>query len=58
MKYVKSEKGGEIFSVDDFEEKTSKKLPNYQNGSKYAICPTCGSSVQIIGGEKNKVQSH
>lgn len=48
---------GEIIDVTDFEEKTHKLFPYYQTGSKYALCPTCGSSVQLIGGENNNTGS-
>ena len=56
MKYFKLINGG-TYHIDEFEEKTNKKLPYYQNGSKYALCPTCGSSIQLIGGGNNNTQS-
>lgn len=51
MKYFKLINGG-TYHIDEFEERTNKELPYYQNGSKYALCPTCGSSIQLIGGGK------
>ena len=56
MKYFKLISGG-TYHIDEFEEKTNKELPYYQNGSKYALCPTCGSSIQLIGGENNNTQN-
>lgn len=56
MKYFKLI-DGRTYHIDDFEEKTNKELPYYQNGRKYALCPTCGSSIQLIGGENNNTQS-
>lgn len=56
MKYFKLINGG-TYHIDVFEEKTNKELPYYQNGSKYALCPTCGSSIQLIGGENNNTRS-
>lgn len=56
MKYFKLI-NGETYHIDEFEEKINKDLPYYQNGSKYALCPTCGSSIQLIGGENNNTQN-
>lgn len=56
MKYVKLITGIP-FSIDKFEDKTNKNAPYYQNGKKYALCPNCGSSVQIIGGKNNLTQN-
>lgn len=56
MKYVKL-MTGIPFSIDKFEDKTNKNAPYYQNGKKYALCPNCGSSVQIIGGKNNLTQN-
>ncbi len=56
MKYFKLINGG-TYHIDEFEEKTNKELPYYQNGRKYALCPTCGSSIQLIGGENNNTHS-
>lgn len=57
MKYVKIEQQGQSFSVLNFEKETNKLFPFYQNGAKYALCPTCGSSVQIINGRNNSVKN-
>lgn len=51
MKYFKLINGG-TYHIDEFEERTNKESLYYQNGSKYALCPTCGSSIQLIGGGK------
>ena len=51
MKYFKLINGG-TYHIDEFEDKTNRELPYYQNGSRYALCPTCGSSIQLIGGGK------
>ncbi|MFJ8517718.1 hypothetical protein [Lysinibacillus xylanilyticus] len=48
---------GKIIDVADFENETHKNHPYFQNGGKYAICPTCGSSVQLIGGGNNSTGS-
>lgn len=56
MKYFKLINGG-TYHIDEFEEKTNKDLPYYQNGNKYALCPTCASSIQLIGGENNNTQN-
>ncbi|MFR1820600.1 MAG: hypothetical protein ACLSXK_04755 [Lactococcus petauri] len=48
---------GRLIDVHSFEEETRKEFPYYQNGKKYAVCPTCGSSVQLIGGENNREHS-
>lgn len=56
MKYVKLNTGIP-FDVENFEDKTSKSIPYFQAGKKYALCPSCGSSVQIIGGTNNLTQS-
>lgn len=56
MKTV-SLKNGATFDVAKFDITTSKKHPYYQNGKKYAVCPTCKSSVQLMGGKNNKSQS-
>lgn len=56
MKYFKLI-NGETYHIDEFEEKTNKESPYYQNGSKYALCPTCGSSIQLIGGENNNTRN-
>ena len=56
MKYFKLI-NGETYHINEFEEKTNKESPYYQNGSKYALCPTCGSSIQLIGGENNNMRN-
>ena len=56
MKYFKLIDGG-TYHIDEFEEKTNKNIPYYQNSKRYALCPTCGSSIQLIGGENNNTQS-
>lgn len=56
MKYFKLINGG-TYHIDEFEDKTNRELPYYQNGSRYALCPTCGSSIQLIGGENNNMQN-
>lgn len=48
---------GNLFDVSNFDDFTDKKPPYYQNGKRYACCPECKSSVQIIGGIANKSQS-
>lgn len=48
---------GKIIDVDKFEIETNKEGVHYQKGKKYAICPSCGSSVQIIGGQNNSTNS-
>lgn len=50
-------KDNSTFYVANFDITTSKNDPYYQSGNKYAICPTCKSSVQIMGGKNNKSQS-
>lgn len=52
-----TEEKSNIIKVENFEDETEKIFPYYQNGNKYALCPTCESSVQIIGGCNNKGQS-
>lgn len=54
---VATEESSNIVGVESFEEETKKQKPYYQGGNKYALCPTCNSSVQIIGGSNNKGQS-
>lgn len=41
----------EIFQVEKgvFEEKAKGEFPYVQNGRQYAVCPSCGNTVQIIG---------
>lgn len=56
MKYFKLIDGG-TYHINEFEEKTNREFPYYQNGKRYALCPTCGSSIQLIGGENNNTQS-
>lgn len=56
MKFIKLSLKEEVIAVNKFENETDKLYPYYQNGRKYALCPTCGSSVQIIGGENNITQ--
>ena len=56
MKYFKLI-NGETYHINEFEEKTNKESPYYQNGSKYALCPTCGSSIQLIGGGNNNTRN-
>lgn len=56
MKYVSLD-NGELFSVNVFEDRTDKKFPYYQSGKKFALCPTCGSAVQIIGGVNNNTKN-
>lgn len=56
MKHVKLNEGIP-FDVENFEDKTNKSFPYFQAGKKYALCPSCGSSVQIIGGNNNLTQN-
>ena len=56
MKHVKLNEGIP-FDVENFEDKTNKGFPYFQDGKKYALCPSCGSSVQIIGGINNLTQN-
>lgn len=56
MKHVKLNTGI-IFNVENFEDITNKVYPYFQDGKKYALCPSCGSSVQIIGGNNNLTQN-
>ncbi|WAX25073.1 hypothetical protein YS771_GM000064 [Streptococcus phage YS771] len=56
MKHVKLNTGIP-FDVENFEDKTNKSFPYFQDGKKYALCPCCGSSVQIIGGINNLTQN-
>jgi hypothetical protein len=50
---------GDCISVSEFDDRTHKKPPYYQNnGSRYASCPNCGSVVSIKGGHENKNQSN
>ncbi|WP_412771632.1 hypothetical protein [Ligilactobacillus murinus] len=56
MEYV-SLISGETFHINEFEKKTNKQPPYYQTGGKYALCPWCKSSVQIIGGLNNSTHS-
>ena len=50
---------GNRINVSDFDDKTNKKPPYYQNnGSRYACCPFCNSVVSIKGGRENKNQSN
>lgn len=58
MKKIRLRKNELPISVTIFEDKTNKEFPFYQNGSKYALCPTCGSSVQIINGKNNTHQNN
>lgn len=48
----------EIIDVEFFENKSNKDYPFFQNGNKYAICPWCKTSVQIIGGNNNTTKSN
>lgn len=48
----------EIIDVEFFENKSNKEYPFFQNGNKYAICPWCKTSVQIIGGNNNITKSN
>ncbi|WP_342467737.1 hypothetical protein [Bacillus sp. FSL W8-0629] len=57
MKNIKLRQNELPFPVTNFEDKTNKEFPFYQNGAKYALCPTCGSSVQIINGRNNVTQN-
>lgn len=57
MKVIRLRKSEIPVSITKFEEMTNKNYPYYQNGSKYALCPTCGSSVQIINGRNNQYQN-
>jgi hypothetical protein len=57
MRHIKLIQGEIPFPVNKFEEKTNKEYPYYQEGRKYALCPTCGSSVQILGGNNNPTHS-
>ena len=56
MKHVKLNTGIP-FDIEKFEDKTNKSFPYFQAGKKYALCPSCGSSVQIIGGINNLTQN-
>ena len=56
MKFVKLLDEKRI-DVKYFDLKTNKQRPYYQNGSRYASCPFCGSVVNIKGGEENKNQN-
>jgi len=50
---------GKRINVSDFDDKTNKAFPYYQNkGSRYASCPLCNSVVSIKGGHDNKNQSN
>lgn len=57
MQYVKTAESNIPFHVSKFENETNKSYPYYQNGKKYALCPTCSTSVQIIGGCNNQAYS-
>lgn len=57
MKNIKLRHDEIPFLVNSFEDRTNKVFPYYQNGAKYALCPTCGSSVQIINGKNNNTQN-
>ena len=48
---------GRTFRVSKFDTATNKTCPYYQDGSRYAICPTCTSSVSIKNGKGNNVKS-
>lgn len=49
---------GDLISVVEFDARTNKVYPYYQNsGSRYARCPYCHSVVNIKGGRENKNQS-
>lgn len=56
MEYV-SLISGERFHISEFEKKTNKQYPYYQHGRKYALCPYCKSSVQVVGGINNSTHS-
>ena len=47
-----------IIDVEFFESRSNKVFPYFQNGNKYAICPYCKTSVQIINGNNNKTKSN
>ena len=48
---------GTIVNVNEFESATNKLYPYYQQGKKVALCPACQTSVQIVGGMNNNLQS-
>lgn len=48
---------GKIVNVNKFEDATNKSYPYYQKGKKVALCPACQTSVQIVGGMNNNLQS-
>lgn len=48
---------GTIVNVNEFESATNKSYPYYQQGKKVALCPACNTSVQIVGGMNNNLQS-
>jgi len=49
---------GENIKVVNFDNKTNKEFPYYQNkGSRYACCPYCCSVVNVKGGRENAKQS-
>lgn len=56
MKKVKISENKYI-DVVNFDDKTNKMYPYYQQGSRYARCPFCDSVVNIKGGAENKNQS-
>lgn len=57
MKHVKLENHGIPFNVIHFDRETNKAFPYYQRNRRYALCPVCNTSVQIIGGDNNSVQT-
>ncbi len=47
-----------IIEVSNFDDLTNKEKPYYYSQSqRYALCPTCGSIVNIIGSIGNSLQS-
>lgn len=57
MKHVKLEDHGIPFNVIHFDRKTNRGFPYYQRNRRYALCPVCNTSVQIIGGDNNSAQT-
>ncbi|WP_413523031.1 hypothetical protein [Lactococcus raffinolactis] len=48
----------DIIDVSDFDNLTNKRKPYFYSASqRYALCPTCGSIVNIVGGKGSSLQS-
>ncbi|KXU09568.1 hypothetical protein [Streptococcus gallolyticus] len=56
MKYFKLI-NGQTYHINDFDEQTNRERPYYQDGRRYALCPSCETSIQLIGGENNITQN-